>query len=771
MNNKMTIRKELRKIRKHSLKLRAYFTNQELANELLPKVINSLKVLNSFNEEKEKIFTKKLVNKKLNKYLTYVLFFNEEYFNEFNKIIDYKTLDNEEFIRFFQHINYFFDYHVLNHEVIRNIFKFYMYEKDDDLIKGKMNSLCYNIKHDYEHKENNNSAWFINNEEVKEEVLNEYFEYNNYIIKEKTKKQEEIKEKKKREDEEKYKNDILDINKPIEIDTKYRIDYNINFLHVFEDFGGRYGTRIVVDKRKNLDFNNYHLLVKQIAMENNIYALFQYLRLVISGQYKHVKKLDDVIKHMMNMKHTLLLETVPYGKKSCYVYMCEFLMYQFGIGYEKDTNKARMYLLENAFFISKCMLREHTSLSKEIVKALYQYYEDEQFYPEYKHILDYDFFNNFGMPMYVNLHYDYETMSWILKRLKKQGKDYQIGLLLNALDSRNKNAFREEYGKQQDVLNESIQKEKEEQERIKRENLEKKEKEKEERRLIFEKRLENLKKFNSSIQEDEKYNVSIDELKKMEDDPKAMVKVARYYFDLGGDEHKVNYLNAMRYYNLAVEAGDKFQLINIGISYLNLSNNTEEGKEYHSKALKIFLDNYKEHYLFALYYMIESSYLEKKNHDEMYEYYKNNENQTIVKIITMAYLFAQGKTLESFKIYNEVKEKWVNTASVDEYMMAFIRSYSNIYEKRKEELEIDNEAIKDEIIYAYKLGCNHVGLKYAELLYNGNEPHAYKKTKIFDQDYQKAYQILDSLRNSFDSSKEYYEDIMNKISEKLKGKI
>ena len=542
-------------------------------------------------------------------------------------------------------------------------------------------------------------------------------------------------------------------------------------MSVFEDFGGRYGSRIVIDKRKNLDCNNYHLLVKQIAMENSIYALFQYLRLVISGQYKHIQKLDDVIKHMMKMKYTLLLETVPYGKKSCYVYMCEFLMYQFGICYEKDINKARMYLLENALFISKCMLLEHTSLSAPIVKALYQYYEDEQFYPEYKNILDYNFFNNFGMPMYINLHYDYETMSWILKRLKKQGKDYQIGLLLNALDSKNKNVFKEEYGKQQDVLNKSIQKEKEEQERVKREILEKKNKEKEERRIMFEKRLEKLKKYNSLKQEDDKYNISIEELKKMEDDPKAMVKVAKHYFDLGMDEHKVNYLNAMRYYNLAAEAGDKFQLINIGISYLNLSNNTEEGKEYHAKALKIFLDNYKVNYLFAFYYMVESSYLEKKNHDEMFEYYKNNENKLIVKIITMGHLFSQGQIIESFNIYNEIKENWFNIVTIEHYLIAFIKSYKYMYENRKEELEIDNEVVKDEIVYAYKLGCKRVGLKYAELLYDGNEQYAYKKKKIFDQDYKLAYEILDSLKESFDSSKEYYEDIMNKINEKLKGKI
>ena len=198
MNNKMTIRKELRKIRKHSLKLRAYFTNQELTNELLPKIIDSLKVLNSFKDEKDKIFIKKLINKKLNKYLTYILFFNEEYFNEFNKIIDYKTLDNKEFIRFFEHVNYLFDYHVLNHEVIRDILKYYMYESKDDLTHGKMNSLCYNYKYIYEHKDNSRSAWFINNEEVKEDVLNECFEYDNYLIKEREKVEKEKREKKKR---------------------------------------------------------------------------------------------------------------------------------------------------------------------------------------------------------------------------------------------------------------------------------------------------------------------------------------------------------------------------------------------------------------------------------------------------------------------------------------------------------------------------------------------------------------------------------------------
>lgn len=761
---KAIIRRELKKIKKNSLKLRVKYDQEDLVYKKINDVINSLKIINSFEDEKYKSFALKIIGKK--SYLSYLyfsdfIFVNEEYFNEFAKLLDYKNRDNLYLLDAILSMSYYYDFYILNLPLVRETLKFYMYEYKNEMKFSKLSSICYSLKHSYENRADLRKAWFMNYEDIPLEKMKEYFEYDKYMGKEKAKIEEEKRKVIKKEKSEKFRQENIDLNKPIEINTKYKMNVTINFLPVFEDFGGRYGARMVVDKRLHLDCNNFHGLVTKIASENNIYALYHYLRLVVGGSYQHVEALNDVIKHMMKIKYNLLGELTTSTTKSCYVYMCEFLMYQFGIGYEKDTNKARLYLLENAAHIKKLLIRESATLDATIVKAIFQYHEDEMFYPAYGDLLDYNFFE--GYTFYKN--YDYETYSWILKRLEKKGNKAFIGVILNALDDHDQNAFREKYGEHQDMINEGIRIQREEKERKEKELLEQKAKEKEERRLSFERRYERLHS-NKKTNEDPLNKLSIEELKEMTNNPKAMVKVAKYYFDLGGDEHKVNYLTAMRYYNYAVEAGDKFQLINIGICYLNMDC---KDTPYKDKALEIFKENYKISPLFGFYYMLEASYNEINTINEIYNYHKKNKDELVKNINEIAYLMAIGKCLESFKIYNEIKEDWNNYVSIEEYMGHFIDRYSNIYAKRDQELEIDNEVIKDEIIYTYKLGCHRIGLKLAELLYKGNDRYAYKKTQIFDKDLKEAYRILSESKDNFNSAKDYYNKLMEDISKELNG--
>lgn len=765
-------KKEFKKLVKSANKIyktRPIKFKENQLEELVINSTNSIKIIAS-NDEACRLLKNKFL--KTDALSTEKLLLNSDYFNALSKIVDLSNFnknDNKHEEALSSLIYYMLSYRVLLYPHLKQYIDNLMDDKNEVTFAQQQLIYAFSYwKFCYEQDIKDNKAI---DEKLTPELLDKYFRFEEEIKIRKAKIAEEKNMSIRKEKAEKFKNESISLDVKIEVNDKYKLSVEKRFQPCFEDFVTRFGnSRMAVDKSKNLgDFKD---LISKIAYENNIYALTKYLLSVINGNEKHVSVLDDVIIHMLTkVKYNLkTLEFAKVGTECSYCAFCEYLMYQFGIIYKKDVNKARYLLLTNAHLIKTPLIYERPYFNKYILKAIFMHYKD------YVHFDSFDYILNYILPdikysEYVG--YDAETIRYVLNYAKEKNNIVFIGKLLNELDVVGANIF-DEFNEEKAIYDKMIdeeRKKKEEEKRILEEKIAEENRLKEEE---FNKRKGQFK-FISNEKIDQLKTLSIEELSSMEDSKEAMYLVASHYFNLGNKD-KENYLISAKFYEKCAKAGAPYQLVNVGICYGNYSSSIED--EYAKLRQDIFREKMKEYVHFAFRFIL-SKYkynpIEEKEKEEIYNFYLNNEEKSDYdkSIIKIAYNIYKANIYEAFSEYKKIKYQITNSSILE---AMFIEIFSLLEKRNFEKFSsIDNKELADEAELVYRLGCNRVGLLLGLAYYKGNHndfsmTHSYTiaKNRIFDRDYKKAYEYISKHYEEYGGNKnEYYQNVLEEIKNKL----
>lgn len=741
------------------------FKENEL-NNLINRASEAMENIAS-SEESINYFKNKF--KGVKSFTCYFLLKNERYFESLNKIVDFKDLDDKNIYSnsLFTFIAYHLNYNSISYPHIKKFIDECLIDNDE--ITKIQEKLIYEFsywKYCYEQDLKDNKEIKVN---VKE--LEYYLNFHKELDERKQKYENIKKEERETIEFEEYKKKVTDLNVKIGIDTQYRLAKPINYLTSFEDFTSRFGNYMPCDKSQNLE--GFELLISKICSENNIYALSKYLVGVVSGNYKYVPLLDEVIKHMLT-KVSYNLKTLEYhkvGTNCTYAAFCEFLLYQFGIVYEKDVNKARYLLLKNSHLIFTPLIHLRPYFGQYILKAIFQHYKDYKHFDAYEKILDYILDD---LKINRSFYYDQETIRYLLDYAKEKNDSDFVGLLLNNLSSKKSTLFTE-YNDLKEIYDKKIyeaeqkrleelriaQEIKEEKERLRQEDLDK-------RYKIL---------YGDNIQIEDKYNnLSVEELSEMIDDAKAMYKVAMYYFKKGNKD-KEQYLKAVEYFEKSVKAGSVFQKVNVGISYNNYSSSSED--EYAKLSQDAYREHAKTNSNFAFRFIL-SKYkynpIEEIEKEEIFNIFKEKGTDYDKTLVRIAYSLYKGHIGDAFNDYLSIKYEIKNESILEKFFIEFLSQMNNNHFKLL--MGFDHELFKYEVQMAYDLGIKRVGLYLALGYYKGNhndfsltESYTIANDRIYDRDLKKAYHLLDELIDEYaGNNKEYYVKIKEEIKEKLKKK-
>lgn len=700
------------------------------------------KIINIINENKKALLSYKKTNfKEIFAQICYKLGFhvliNEDFYNLLDELFDYDcSYYSRSFIRYLIST---MGYRVYNYDKIIPYCNKYLENFNESSILFNKDELI----DDFEKatKAYPNKVRFVEPWLVEDKVQ----EYAKYIEKCKELNKSQLEEKPAGPTKEEIEIAKKNYKKKVDIASEIKtysngIDYPLCSKTVY-NFDEEFSKTSLDDYINKINNSTEEELTSLIVNECNLVALLAYIVKAIDNK-KHNSDLNPNIDYILNNVSMIFKGKEEQSNQIPFVILVKYLAYTYGICYKADYTYAYEYLK------SYCSLLKEDSGLKPLeilgvfgVKALHNITSLTHLF--INHLSYKELIMNISNPSKV---LPYKMLCCYIEELKeKDHADVPLKLIDSFKEIHIKEIMQEKYEKYYKESSNAVYN-KWYNEKREKELLEEKEKEEKEFNEIVAK----VKELIASQLKKEENNKPLEQLLKEYDNPESIQTIASYYFHEAIYEYKLYYKSASYYEKLNVSIAK----INTGICFSNIHNISVDEKEKNETlqlALDIFLAEGENSPLASMLFMFKSFFSERDYGDiasKLYSLHKEKkDNSELINLwLDIAYLFYQGKILDSITILRDNLLKLWHNSLLDHYLLAL----SAFFEKRNK-LEYgyriankksaiftsyDIEKIKKKYAFILKVFTEFNELKYKnEYAANVINNHIFS-----DYDFRKAYE-------------------------------